>query len=149
MKGMIDMIRSRKGFSIAEVMCAAFIVMLAVGGLATTFVTAVRTNRFASNYYNASCLARNRVQEARIRVFDELLAIAEPRRRVDKDGNDPSFGSDALIFERETIVTPVLVNCYDVTVNVYYPMSPGVLSTVPVQMKVLISSQLDSMVDLM
>jgi Tfp pilus assembly protein PilV len=138
--------RNRDGFTVAEVMCACFIVLLATGGLMASFVMAVRTNRFAANYYNATCLARNRIQEAKVQPYEDLAGFRELRRTVTRDGEEPFAGSaDFLnpLYQRETTLTPRMRDCWEVSVKVYYQMVRGKLSTVPVEMKTMISGQID------
>lgn len=146
MNAIFRQMRRRDGFTINEVMCAAFIVMISVAGLSLSFIVAVRTNRFSSSYYNAACLARNRIQEAKAQPFKDLWGMAELRRRVTKDGEEPMVGTPEYafaVYERETSVTNILSNCYEITVKVYYPISRELMSDVPIMMQTVISGQID------
>ncbi len=132
-----------QGFTLSEALCAAFIVLLTVSGLALSFIASVRTHRFGSHYYNAVCIARNRIQYARTLPFKDVAALQELRTPVTRDGDQVIVGSSAHRYERETIVTPALNNCWDITVRVYYPVTPNLMSDTPIVMRTLLSGQFD------
>ncbi|MFC1462897.1 prepilin-type N-terminal cleavage/methylation domain-containing protein [Verrucomicrobiota bacterium] len=123
--------RSRRGFTLAEVMVASGIVALVFTGFMIGFVQALRLQYLANVHYCASVVARNRIEQARIYAFGAVEVLEETSEvTVDRYGDENSTGT----YYRTTLVTTPAVNpnCREVIVNVWYEIRPGVRSPAPV-----------------
>lgn len=127
--------RSKDGFTLAEMMVASFIFLIVSTAFTAGLLTAMRTQLMASDYYKATCLARNRIQRARTLAFDNISMLAETDVTIDDDGNETSSGD----FKRTTIVSNVSSVLIDLTVRVYFPMPRGGVSPEPVESNTMIA----------
>ena len=128
----------RSGFTVIEVVVAGGILAAVVGGLFAAVIAAIGTQYMAANYYRATSLARNRIQRAAAQPFDSLPMVAEPQRRIDDYGNPSAQG----VYTRQTTVTEITPDVYDVTVRVHYPTGPGKRSSVPVIVQTMIARRM-------
>ena len=124
------------GFTLVEVMVASLILVLVTSGIIGGIISALKAQANASDHYRANCIARNRVQHARTLAFDSFSLLAESNRMVDSDGNLSSTGE----FLRTTIATNVATNSMNITVKVWYQVSPGTFCDQPVQIQTMIAN---------
>jgi prepilin-type N-terminal cleavage/methylation domain-containing protein len=131
---------SRGGFTLTEVMVACFILAVGISGFGIGYLSAMRTNRLAKNHYQATCLARNRIQRARSVSFTSIPLLAETDRVIDADGNADANG----LFRRTTAVAQTATsNTLDIAVSVRYPDAKNAPHKTPVTMRTIISSVMD------
>jgi len=126
------------GFTLVEVVVASGILAAVVGGLFAATIAAISAQYMAANYYRATNLARNRVQRAAAQPFDSLPMVEEPERRIDGFGNPSGQGA----YTRQTTVTEITPDVYDVTVRVHYPTGPGRRSREPVIVQTMIARRM-------
>lgn len=102
------------GFTLVEVLVAAFMLGICVGGFCTLAVIARETSDKARARYTAVNLAKNRLERARIFGFDQLGGFVENQVVVDRNGNPSSAGD----YRRTTTVRAVTSNLVEVVVTV-------------------------------
>jgi prepilin-type N-terminal cleavage/methylation domain-containing protein len=129
---------SRSGFSLVEVMIAAAILLLVLGGFLAVFVSAMRTQVMASDYYSATCIARNRIQRARSLEFASLPLMVESNATVDADGDAGPTGK----FRRTTTVAAAGSNACVITVSVWFPVPNGRLSSASIDVRTMIAKDI-------
>ncbi len=128
--------RRNGGFTLTEVVVAAFILATGFTGFGIGFMQAMRTNRLAKHHYQAMCLARNRLQRARSISFSSIPLMEEDFQFIDQEGNLDPQGR----FRRTTQVILLGDSLYDVMVEVYYPDSRNQpVVEVPVMMRTLVA----------
>jgi hypothetical protein len=128
----------KRAFTLVELMIASGILLAMLGGFMALMITAIRTQVMSSDYYRATCIARNRVQRARVVEFASLPLMAETVAPVDENGNQSPSGR----FRRTTVVTNASGNCSLVTVQVWFPVPNGHLSQQSIDVTTLITSGL-------
>jgi hypothetical protein len=118
---------NESGFTIVEVVIASLLLIIGIVALFGASIAAVKTQHMSTGLYHATCLARNRVQRGLSLPFDTLPALADTYETVDQYGNSTGNGE----FRRTTTLTAVSPNCYEITVDVYYPDGRGGFSAIP------------------
>jgi hypothetical protein len=120
-------------------MVALVILMMVVLMFGRGLISAAWTNRFASNHYRATCLARNRLQRAMSLDLDSIELMDETMVEIDWDGNVDLQGT----FRRTTIVSNITDDCVEITVRVHYPMpKTGGVTDAPIVMSTMIARQM-------
>lgn len=127
---------SSGGFTLVEVMVSSIILVIVASGIIGGIISALKAQANASDHYRATCIARNRIQHARTISFDSFPLMVESNREIDLDGNLSQEGD----FRRSTIVTNVATNSVSISVQVWYPVAPGRLSTAPVEVQTMIAN---------
>jgi hypothetical protein len=108
-------------------MVASALLILGVMGIFGACLTALRTLQMTNNRYHATCIARNRVQRALSLPFNTLPMLEASDQAVDQYGNASANGT----FLMSTSLTELGEHCYEITVEVSYPVRIGELSEVP------------------
>jgi len=125
---------TKSGFSLIEVMIASLILLIVSSGIMAGIISALKTQANASDYYRATCIARNRIQHAKTISFGSYSSIVEDVVNIDQDGVLSPDGD----FRRSTTATNAGDGVMSVTVDVWYFVKPGVLSGRPVTVQTLI-----------
>jgi len=126
---------SRAGFTLVELMIATSIFLVVALAFTGAYLSALRTHLMSSDYYKATCIARNRLERAKALAFDSLPLMAEEETPVDADGNPDPAG----VFRRTTVVSNSVVNCARITVQVRFPKGNGGLSDKTVDVHTMIA----------
>jgi len=129
--------KSCKGMTLVEVMIASIIFLIISTAFAAAILAALRTAYMASDYYTATCIARNRIQRAKSMDFDSIPLLAETNTLVDAQGTISVTGR----YERTTLVSNAAPWTYSVKVSVAFPLRMG-FSSEPVEIETLINSQM-------
>lgn len=134
---------TKGGFTLVEVMIASIILVIVSSGIMAGIISALKAQANASDYYRATCVARNRVQHAKTISFTSLSLLSETNRIIDGEGNLTEDGD----YLRTTLVSNAAgtnwgVTNWQVTVRVWYPVSPGQLSDQPVQVQTMLTKEM-------
>ncbi len=132
--------RNNSGFTLVEVMVASIVLVIVSSGIMSGIIAALKVQANATDYYRATCLARNRIQLAWSRSWDEIPTIADSNFQF--NAIDEETVCDTGEYMRTTFVTPTGTNCLNVTVQIWYRVKPQVWSPQPVTMETIISSNL-------
>jgi Tfp pilus assembly protein PilV len=122
------------GFSLIEVMISSIVLLIVCSGIMAGIISALKAQANASDYYRATCIARNRIQHAKTMSFNSYNSITENVERIDQDGVLCPTG----FFWRTTAVTNAGSNVMSVTVQVWYSVRPEEMSAQPVTMETMI-----------
>ena len=128
--------KNKAGFTLTEIMVSSLILLSTSVAFTAGMLGALRTHQMSSDYYLATCIARNRIQRARSIDFFTLPQMVENQRRVDEMGN----GSTSGTFRRTTTVNDVTGNQVEVIVQVYFPAGRKVLSDEPIEVRTKITN---------
>lgn len=107
------------GFTLAELMIASGVFVIMVAAFTYGYIDAMKLHVMSADYYNATCLARNRIQRAKSVDFSSLSLIAESNKAIDAFGNYDSVGR----FSRTVIVSNLAADKTEIVVQIYYPGS--------------------------
>jgi len=132
--------KHKGGFTLTEVLVASTLLIIAVTAVFSACTVAIRTQYMSSNYYHATCLARNRIQRGLSLPFETLPVLEESDQPVDQDGNANTVGP----YKRTTTMTKQSDDCYKVTVTVSYPTGKGDISKTPVKIESKIARKMYS-----
>ena len=127
--------QGRDGFTVVEAVIASAMLAVISGSFILAYISAMRTHLVASDFYKATCIARNRIQRARTLDFDSLSLLVETTASVDQDGNIDSEGQ----FRRTTVVTNDLPGRVRISISVQHPIPNGRLSSQPVEVFTMIA----------
>ncbi|MDD4872848.1 MAG: prepilin-type N-terminal cleavage/methylation domain-containing protein [Kiritimatiellae bacterium] len=131
----------KSGFTLTEVMIASLILLIVSFGIMGGIIAALKVQANAADYYRATCIARNRIQHAKVLAFASMTnGLSEAIVQVNQDGDkDPP----PLDFWRATSVSDVVANSVMlVTVDVWYSVKPGVKSASPVTIQTMIEKHM-------
>lgn len=127
--------RKQAGFTLVEVIIASVIFFGIAGAFIAAYLSAMRTHAVASDFYKATCIARNRIQRARTLDYDSLSLLSEVDASVDEDGNVDQGGK----FRRTTLVSSVSPACTRIEIKVRFPVPNGRLSSETVDVHTMIA----------
>ncbi|MBL7076670.1 MAG: prepilin-type N-terminal cleavage/methylation domain-containing protein [Kiritimatiellae bacterium] len=123
------------GFTLVEAVISSALFFIIAGSFIAAYISAMRTHKMSSDYYKATCIARNRVQRARTVDFESLPLLAEDDAKIDQDG-DPDTGGQ---FRRTTLVSSMAPACKRISVNVQFPLPGGGVSPAGVSVHTMIA----------
>ena len=127
--------KNNAGFTLVELMIACAIFLVVSVAFIGAYLSTLRTHLMSSDYYKATCIARNRLERAKALSFSSLSLMAEEEMPVDDDGNRDPAGA----FRRTTVVSNNVVNCARITVQVRFPVRNGGLSEGSVDVHTMIT----------
>ncbi len=125
----------RVGFTLVEALISSALFFVIAGSFVAAYISAMRTHRMASNFYRATCIARNRIQRARTLDYDSLALLSEVEASVDENGNRDLSGH----FQRTTSISNTVLACTRIRVNVKFPISGGGVSPEGVEVHTMIA----------
>jgi len=130
--------RSRKGTSYVEVLCALFLFIFAFDFLLQTFTKGPSLQRLADYQHIAFNIASSHIERVRSLSFSDLPSAGELATKVDDEGNANAQG----LFNRTTTITPSYGGnalLTEISVEVTYPFD-GAEST-PIRFATLVVNQ--------
>jgi Tfp pilus assembly protein PilV len=128
----------KSGFTLAEVMIASLILLIISFGIMAGIIAALKVHANAADHYRATCIARNRIQQAKALTFSGYANISEAQFRVDQNGELCTTGD----YRRSTSTSNAGENCVSVTVDVWYFVKPQVWCTAPVTIQTMIHTSM-------
>jgi hypothetical protein len=129
--------RKQDGFTVVEAVIASAVLAVICGSFIMAYLGAMRTHGMATDYYRATCIARNRIQRAWTLSFDSLPLLVETAAPVDGNGNLDNSGH----YRRTTVVTNEMSGRAHISVRVHFPVPNGRLSVQPVNVETLIAER--------
>ena len=128
----------KEGLTLVEVVVAVSILGFIFSAFLLAMIAAARMQYIAGENYSAMVVARNRIEDAKVRPYGSLGFMEETLTQVDHLGEACSTGR----FWRATTVTPSAVdtNCVEVLVEVTYEVRPGVTSVAPVRIRTVLGN---------
>ena len=126
----------KSGFTLLEVMVASGILLMVTLSILAATTAVMRNNFINDSYYKATSAARNSIQHISAMPFNSMVSMNKSSNRMNPDGNLCATGT----FMRSTIVTNSATNAIDITVQIFFPVEYGKLSTKPVEMKTKFAS---------
>ncbi len=122
---------SKSGYTIAEVVISALILMLVSTAFFGAVITGLRAQATSTEYYRASCIARNQIQYAKTLDFGSISRLYESMEPIDDDGDYDVNGE----FRRSITISNLSDKCLELTVDVYFPIYNRTLSASPSTVK--------------